>query len=199
MMHWMPKSIGMKSAIVMNLATLGIKRSCFLVAQFHQHINAPKKRLLKHDAIPHAEMKLLSEEVLEIANRLHDLDALYPMKDNCAYRRANLIVEEVGEILEALANNDEVELLDGLADLLYVVFGTAVTYDLPIHTAFREVHCSNMTKNTARGAVGNTDGDRGKNAGYVAPRIKEIIKSYRAGKDDIVSSGFEKPSTKKGA
>ena len=39
-----------------------------------------------------------------------------------------------------------VEMLDGIADILYTVIGTAVTFGMPIETAFERVHASNMTK-----------------------------------------------------
>ena len=43
--------------------------------------------------------------------------------------RAWLMLEELGEVVDALAKRDEVLLGDGLGDLDFVVTGTAVTYD----------------------------------------------------------------------
>lgn len=47
-----------------------------------------------------------------------------------AVLRARLIVEEFAETYAALHENDVVEAADGLADLLYVIYGTAVSYGL---------------------------------------------------------------------
>lgn len=60
--------------------------------------------------------------------------------------RAHLMVEELGEVLVALATKDEVKFADGLADLSYVVEGTALTFGIPLTQVFEEVHRSNMTK-----------------------------------------------------
>lgn len=60
--------------------------------------------------------------------------------------RAGFMVEELREVLDALAKADEVELADGLADLLYVVLGTAVQFEIPLQEVFEEVHRSNMSK-----------------------------------------------------
>jgi predicted HAD superfamily Cof-like phosphohydrolase len=71
---------------------------------------------------------------------------LFSGTGNQAYLRSHLQLEELGEEHEALAKGDKLKLLDALADLLYVVEGTAVCYGLPIDAAFLEVHLSNMTK-----------------------------------------------------
>lgn len=41
---------------------------------------------------------------------------------------------------------DKAALTKELADILYVVYGTAASFGLPINAAFREVHRSNMSK-----------------------------------------------------
>lgn len=63
--------------------------------------------------------------------------------------RAHLLCEELSEVIGALMGGNRRDLLDGLADLLYVTLGTAITFDLPLAAAFDEVHRSNMTKNAA--------------------------------------------------
>lgn len=45
-----------------------------------------------------------------------------------AVLRSRLMVEEFAETLAALHQNDVLEVADGLADLLYVIYGTAVSY-----------------------------------------------------------------------
>lgn len=61
-------------------------------------------------------------------------------------RRIILISEELGELKSALLNNNMLETVDAIADLLYVVFGTAVELGVDIEPFFDEIHRSNMTK-----------------------------------------------------
>lgn len=53
-----------------------------------------------------------------------------------AVLRARLMTEETAETLAALHENNVIEVADGLADLLYVVYGTAVSYGAPCEDAF---------------------------------------------------------------
>lgn len=60
--------------------------------------------------------------------------------------RKDLMVEELGELLDAMKSEDIVEVADAAADLLYVVLGTCSAYGIPLEPCFEEVHASNMTK-----------------------------------------------------
>ncbi len=121
-------------------------------------------------------------------------DALGTMSDQCQVVfkecgdqrlfRAHLILEEVSELLEELANRDEVKCLKELADVLYVVIGTAVAFDLPIDEAFEEVHSSNMTKGAA---AGTHDGDRGKGEGYRKADVRGILIGHRLRQKEAAS------------
>jgi predicted HAD superfamily Cof-like phosphohydrolase len=57
--------------------------------------------------------------------------------------RSTLIREELEEYEYALSM---VEIADAIADLLYVVIGTAVAHGIDIDPVFQEVHRSNMSK-----------------------------------------------------
>lgn len=67
--------------------------------------------------------------------------------------RAKLIDEEAEETINALINNDIIEAADGMADLCYVVFGTALELGIDLQKVFDEVHRSNMTKAWAMSEV----------------------------------------------
>lgn len=88
--------------------------------------------------------------------------------------RAHLMIEELGEVLSGLAERDEVATLDGLTDLLYVLAGTAVGFDLPLAEGFNEVHSSNMTK-AQNGSVRLRD----KGPSYRPPNLDGVLKRYR--------------------
>jgi predicted HAD superfamily Cof-like phosphohydrolase len=86
------------------------------------------------------------------------------------------MTEELRELLEAMRAEDVTEIADGLADLLYVVFGTAVAYGIPMDGVFAEVHRSNMTKLGSDGKpVIGAEGKRLKGPGYVPPNIRPLL------------------------
>lgn len=63
--------------------------------------------------------------------------------------RVRLMNEELNgenELVDSMWKGDLVGIADGLADLLYVVFGTAAAYGIDIQEVFDEVQRSNMTK-----------------------------------------------------
>lgn len=64
--------------------------------------------------------------------------------------RTHLIAEELSELSLGLAERDLTKVADAVADLAYVVVGTAVAFGLPLASLFEEVHRSNMTKAVRR-------------------------------------------------
>lgn len=68
-----------------------------------------------------------------------------PDAATCALR-VNLMQEEFNELREALAQRDVEAVAKELADVLYVVYGTAVSCGIDMAPVFREVHRSNMSK-----------------------------------------------------
>lgn len=73
-------------------------------------------------------------------------------------RRGRLIEEEAFEVLteirNALAGSGDLRALaKELADLLYVVYGTADVLDIPLQRVFTAVHSNNMTKVGSDGTV----------------------------------------------
>lgn len=89
--------------------------------------------------------------------------------------RYNLIEEELGELATAQANHDVVGIADALADLLYVVYGAAHTYGIPIDTIFDEVHRSNMTKLENGKPVMREDGKVIKGPSYEPPVLEPLL------------------------
>jgi len=60
--------------------------------------------------------------------------------------RRDLIEEEHREFQEAMDAYDLVEVADALADMIYVIYGTALTFGINLDAVIAEVHRSNMTK-----------------------------------------------------
>jgi predicted HAD superfamily Cof-like phosphohydrolase len=86
--------------------------------------------------------------------------------------RVRLIQEEFDELQEALGRRDPVAVAKELADLLYVVYGTAVSYGIDMEPVFREVHRSNMSK---VGGHKRADGKWVKPETYSPARIEPIL------------------------
>lgn len=60
--------------------------------------------------------------------------------------RRRLLAEEFDEYIDAERADDLVEVADALADMVYVAFGTALTYGIDLNAVLAEVHRSNMSK-----------------------------------------------------
>ncbi len=86
--------------------------------------------------------------------------------------RMRLIQEEFEELQEALAQQDLPAVAKELADLLYVVYGTAVSCGIDMAPVFREVHRSNMSK---VGGHKRADGKWVKPPGYSPASIHPIL------------------------
>lgn len=81
--------------------------------------------------------------------------------------RSNLISEEAGETIDAIAAGDLVEAVDGCIDLIYVCLGALVTWGVDADRIMAVVHTSNMTKT---GGV-RDDGKILKGPGFVPPDV----------------------------
>jgi hypothetical protein len=92
--------------------------------------------------------------------------------------RPHLTLEETAEWIDALIDGDEERALDALADRLYVLFGDAATYDLPLEAAFAEVHWSNMTKEKQPDDP-SAARVRAKGPNYVPPNLRKVLDDYR--------------------
>lgn len=101
----------------------------------------------------------------------------YPtfISDGDALARTRLMNEELAEVVKAMATKDMVNLAKELADLLYVVYGTADAYGIPVDAVFNAVHISNMTKSSERDASGKIQ----KGDNYTEPNIEEVLSAYR--------------------
>mgnify|MGYP005850742217 CR=1 FL=1 len=90
--------------------------------------------------------------------------------------RKDLLKEEYQEYVNGEKNNNIVEIADALADMVYIIAGTAITYGIPLTEVFNEVHESNMSKLDENGKpIYREDGKIMKGPNYFEPRIKEIL------------------------
>ena len=92
--------------------------------------------------------------------------------------RVRLIQEEFDELREALGNKDLVSVAKEIADLLYVVYGTAVSYGIDMEPVFQEVHRSNLSK---VGGYKRADGKWVKPPTYSPACLEPIVNRQQAG------------------
>lgn len=96
--------------------------------------------------------------------------------DGTQILRARLIQEESDELLEALHLRSLPHIAKELADLLYVVYGTAVAYGIDMEPVFREVQRSNMSK---VGGYKRDDGKWIKPSTYTPARLESILEKQQ--------------------
>src|SRR6185503_2738973 len=86
--------------------------------------------------------------------------------------RLKLINEEYTELIEKGVEKDNlVEIADGIADLVYVGIGTALSYGIPFDRVFREIHRSTMTKTPSKA-------NEGQKYGAVNPKGPHVVPTH---------------------
>ncbi len=96
----------------------------------------------------------------------------YVPNENLVKLRKSLILEEIGETLKAMDENNLVEFADGITDSIVVLLGAAITYGIDIRPVWDEVHKTNMAKKD--GPI-REDGKKLKPEGWVRPDIRKIL------------------------
>lgn len=86
--------------------------------------------------------------------------------------RADLIAEEAQETVTAILRGDLVGAIDGLCDLLCVVYGAADEFGIDLAPFWHAVHSSNMAK---VGGPVRADGKRLKPEGWRPPDIAGVL------------------------
>ena len=98
--------------------------------------------------------------------------------------RVRLIQEEFEELKEAMATQDLAGVAKELADLLYVVYGTALSYGVEMDPVFREVHRSNLSK---VGGYKRADGKWVKPSSYSPAQVEPLLAAQSARSASSVS------------
>jgi predicted HAD superfamily Cof-like phosphohydrolase len=94
-------------------------------------------------------------------------------KTNGIPLRRVLIEEETAELLEAIDEGDVEHIAREMADVLYIVWGTALVYGIDLDVAFREVHRAAMDK--MRAGLRREDGKILKPPGFVPPDMTAAV------------------------
>jgi predicted HAD superfamily Cof-like phosphohydrolase len=89
--------------------------------------------------------------------------------------RIRLLKEEYEEYIQGECKHDLENIAKELADIIYIVCGTAASYGIPLDRVFDEVHKSNMAKLVDGKPVRRADGKILKPEGWTPPNIKKIL------------------------
>ena len=128
-----------------------------LVKEFHKRFNHPVEN-----------GQIMDEKLLKLRLRL--------INEEC---------QELNEASERLLNAKECEdaiqavddMIDAIADLLYVTYGFCVTYGIPIDKVFKTVHAHNMMKLGPDGKpIYDEEGKVMKSSRYIPPSFRELAK-----------------------
>ena len=114
----------------------------------------------------------LQQDVYEAHKKMGHPTTLFPavIDDELMCFRNELHQEEGEELEKAMGEGDLAAIADGIADLIYVLMGTAVCYGIDMQPVWDEVHRANMAKQP------NTEGKFIKPPGWNPPQIHRIIK-----------------------
>ena len=100
------------------------------------------------------------------------------VSDKIKELRFNLMKEENEEYLEAVQNNDLVEVADALGDMLYILCGTIIEHGMQdkIEEVFDEIQKSNLSKLGKDGKpIYRNDGKVMKGPNYFKPNISKVL------------------------
>ena len=90
--------------------------------------------------------------------------------------RYDLISEELGELKEAIDNNDIKEVADALTDILYVTYGAGHAFGINLDKCFEEVQNSNMSKLDLDGKpIYDEKGKVMKGPNYFKPNLNKFV------------------------
>ena len=98
--------------------------------------------------------------------------------DDTVKLRIELISEELQELVDACDANNIIEVADALTDIIYVTYGAAHSFGIPIDECFKEVQRSNMSKLGEDGKpIYREDGKVMKGPNYSVPNLKNVLQT----------------------
>jgi predicted HAD superfamily Cof-like phosphohydrolase len=148
-----------------------------MVRAFHEKLQVSETQRLTD--VPPGNDESIAHVAAALKELSQDLEkSMQVLPADRRYLRAHLVTEECAEFVEGLAERDEEKALNALADLAYVLFGSSLTFDLPLVAEFHETHASNMTKEK-QPEDASKDRVRKKGPNYRPPDTAGVLRKYR--------------------
>lgn len=126
------------------------------------------------------ELAALEFTLQKLTELKEELKVFCKKEQSVLLLRLRLFVEETAELTQGLINGDDVEVLDALSDIQYILDGTYYNFgmaDVKL-AAFDEVHRSNMSKVGADGKpIINKGGKVQKGPNYFPPNLAKILEN----------------------
>ena len=142
-----------------------------------RYLSAEPESSLRVNADPVAALRESHRVQRLVTSEVPSLDVPATVKE----LRCTLIEEEAAEFRAAVEADDIVEVADAIADLLYVIYGAALTFGIPVREVFTEVHRSNMTKLDEDGRpIYRADGKVMKGPNFSPPNLRPILDAAAA-------------------
>jgi predicted HAD superfamily Cof-like phosphohydrolase len=108
-----------------------------------------------------------------------------------AWQRHRMLTSEVFELQDAVAEGELPAIAQEIADVVYVAYGTALTYGIDLDAVIDAVHASNMTKLGPDGKPIMKDGKVQKGPDYVKPDVAKVLAGQRLNADPAHGFGPE--------
>jgi predicted HAD superfamily Cof-like phosphohydrolase len=128
----------------------------------------------------------MSESPRRLVREFHErfelarADEPSPIASGLAEQRQRLLEEEVGELADAVRAGQLAEIARELADVVYVAYGTAVTYGFDLDAVIAEVHRANMSKLGPDGRAAIRSGKVHKGTGFRPPDVTGVLSRQAA-------------------
>lgn len=104
----------------------------------------------------------------------HDIPT-WPSPELAALRQ-RLLVQETAEVGEAVVGDDLAAIAQELADVVYIAYGTALTYGIDLDAVITEVHRANLSKLDEDGQpLYRADGKVAKSTRYQPPDVRAVL------------------------
>ena len=132
--------------------------------------------------------QLTNYEKVRAFHRAFGLDLDAPVTKHLMKLRDTLLEEEINEYDDEVCIRDvdgihvyyknriSPNMIKEMADMLYIIYGTAATFGIDIDTAFNRVHESNMSKLGEDGKpIYREDGKALKGPNYKPPTMEDLV------------------------
>lgn len=96
------------------------------------------------------------------------------LRETLVYEEYKELAEELGPAIYLKGQVDKQKVAKEIADVLYVAYGTADAFGIPIDRVFEEVHRSNMSKLVDGKPLKREDGKVLKGPNYTPPNLSFI-------------------------